>query len=120
MLFADDKAAAGLRYFPDLRGDIDIELRRYQMLRFASFIGFKPPYLYHRPLRDRLSRATMPAAVIWGEHDHFVPRAHGQAYADGLAGAAGRLAIIRGAGHSAPLEQPEATAAQVTALLERR
>lgn len=119
MLFADAKAEMAQRYFPDRRGEIDAELRRYQMLRFASFIGFKPPYLYHRPLRERLQRARMPAAVIWGEADHFVPRAHGQAYADGLVGASGKLAIVAGTGHSAPLEQPEATAALVQAVLAR-
>ena len=119
MLFADAKAPMGQRYFPDGRGEIDVELRRYQMLRFASFIGFKPPYLYHRPLRDRLARAKMPAAVIWGEHDHFVPRAHGRAYAERLPGAGGKLAIIAGAGHSAPLEQPATTAGAVQARLAR-
>ena len=119
MLFAGDQAPMAQRYFPDLRGEIDAELRRYQMLRFASYIGFKPPYLYHRPLRERLHRARMPAAVLWGEHDHFVPRAHGEAYAGGLTGTGGKLALIEGAGHSAPMEQPAATAGHVLELLKR-
>ena len=117
MLFAGNDAVMAQRYFPDRRAEIDVELRRYQMLRFASTIGFKPPYLYHRSLRDRLHRAKMPATVIWGEHDHFVPCTHGEAYAQGLTGSAGRLAIVNGAGHSAPLEAPVMTARQVLALL---
>ena len=47
LLFAGRDAATGLRFFPDGRGDIDEEMRRYQMLRFGSFVGFKPPYFYH-------------------------------------------------------------------------
>lgn len=109
LLFADASTPAGLRFFPDGRGDLDEEMRRYQMLRFGSFVGFKPPYFYNRALRRRLYRAAMPAAVVWGEHDRMVPRSHGEAYAAGLPGAAA-LALVAGAGHSAVLEQPDATA----------
>jgi pimeloyl-ACP methyl ester carboxylesterase len=109
LLFADEHAGAGLRFFPSARGEIDEETRRYQMLRFCSFVGFKPPYFYNRALRQRLYRAVMPAAVIWGAADRMVPRAHGEAYVAGLPGAA-ELTLIAGAGHSAPLEEPDATA----------
>ncbi len=107
LLFAGPDAPAGLRFFPDGRGDLDEETRRYMMLRFGSYVGFKPPYFYNRALRTRLHRAAMPAAVIWGEVDRMVPRAHGEAYAAGLP-AAHDLTIVAGAGHAAPLEQPEA------------
>ena len=109
LLFADEHAAAGLRFFPSARGDIEEEMRRYQMLRFCSFVGFKPPYFYNRALIGRLYRAAMPAAVIWGAADRMVPRAHGEAYVAGLPGATD-LALISGAGHCAPLEAPDATA----------
>ena len=109
LLFAHENAPAGLRFFPSARGDIEEELRRYQMLRFGSFLGFKPPYFYNRALRGRLYRAAMPATVIWGGSDRMVPRAHGEAYAADLPGAVG-LTVIAGAGHSSPLEQPDATA----------
>jgi pimeloyl-ACP methyl ester carboxylesterase len=79
------------------------------MLRFGSFVGFKPPYFYNRALASRLYRAAMPAAVIWGAADRMVPRAHGEAYVAGLPGA-DDLTLISGAGHSAPLEAPDATA----------
>ena len=87
LLFADADAPAGLRFFPDGRGDLEEEMRRYQMLRFGSFVGFKPPYFYNRALAARLYRAAMPAVVMWGEHDRMVARAHGEAYVAGLPGA---------------------------------
>jgi pimeloyl-ACP methyl ester carboxylesterase len=119
LLFADARSPAGLRFFPDGRGDLDEALRRYQMLRFGSFVGFKPPYFYNRALVERLYRAAMPARAIWGEHDRMVPRPHGEAYTARLP-AAGALAIVREAGHAAVLEQPEQTAAVVLDLLGKK
>jgi pimeloyl-ACP methyl ester carboxylesterase len=116
MLFATDDAPDARRFFPDGRGDVEDEVRRYQMLRFSAFVGFKPPYLYHRELRGRLYRAAMPSLVIWGEHDRMVPRAHGEAYSEALPGAHG-LKLVAGAGHAAPLEQPDATADAVVRFL---
>lgn len=112
LLFADGEGALARRSFPDGRGDLDEETRRYEMLRFGSFVGFRPPYLYDRPLVDRLGRARMPALVTWGQADRFVPLAHGCAYAEGL-GRARPLVTVTGAGHSVPLEQPEKLAALV-------
>ena len=110
LLFAHESAPAGLRFFASARGDVEEEMRRYQMLRFGSFVGFKPPYFYNRVLRGRLYRAAMPAAVIWGAMDRMVPCAHGDA--DDVAGLPGAedLTQIPGAGHAAPLEQADATA----------
>jgi pimeloyl-ACP methyl ester carboxylesterase len=112
MLFSSDTAEPALRYYPDGRGDIEEEARRYGMLRFGSAIGFKPPYFYHRPLVDRLYRATMPSLVVWGAEDHMVPVAHGRTYAERL-GKASPLKLIGGAGHAAPMEQPDAVLAHV-------
>jgi pimeloyl-ACP methyl ester carboxylesterase len=109
LLFSGPDAPIAQRLYPDGRGDLDEETRRYQMLRFGSFVGFRPPYFYQRTLIDRLHRASMPARVIWGEADHMVARAHGEAYAGGLAGC-DRLRIVAGAGHAAPLEAPVQTA----------
>lgn len=116
MYFSSAKAELALRYFPDGRGNIDEETRRYQMVRFCSFVGFKPPYLYNRSLIDRLHRANMPALVVWGEQDGLVPVAHGHAYADRLP-LAGELKVVGGAGHSAPAEAPEVTAALIAEFL---
>jgi pimeloyl-ACP methyl ester carboxylesterase len=120
VLFAGRDAAQALRFYPDGRGDTEEEVRRYQMLRLASFIGFKPPYFYDRPLIDRLHRARMPAAVIWGENDRFVPRSHGEAYARGLVGSGGRVHVVQGSGHSAPIECGEVTAGMISSLVTGR
>jgi pimeloyl-ACP methyl ester carboxylesterase len=104
LLFAEPEGALATRWFPDGRGDLDEEVRRYQMLRFGSFVGFKPPYFYHRELRERLHRAAMPSLIVWGGSDRMVPPAHGAAYDDGLPEAAG-FAMIDGAGHAVHLEQ---------------
>ncbi len=109
MLFSSPDSAPALRWFPDGRGDLDEETRRYQMLRFGSFVGFKPPYFYDRALVDRLGRARMPALVIWGEQDGFTPIAHGEAFAAGLPNAR-PLQIIAGAGHAAHIESGESVA----------
>lgn len=116
MLFNDAESALATDLFPDGRGDIDDEVRRYQMLRFSSFVGFKPPYFYNRSLINRLHRIKCPTQVITGENDRFVPRAIAQAYANGINGAKGPE-IIEGAGHAAQLEAPEAVAKLVTKLL---
>jgi pimeloyl-ACP methyl ester carboxylesterase len=118
LLFAEADAPHACRWFPDGRGDLDEETRRYQMLRFGSFVGFKPPYFYHRELRERLYRASMPALVIWGEHDRMVPPAHGRAYCDGL-GAATDLELIARAGHAVQIEQPDRIADAVIAFRNR-
>jgi pimeloyl-ACP methyl ester carboxylesterase len=116
MLFASADAPQALRYYPDGRGDLDEETRRYGMLRFGSAIGFRPPYFYNRPLVDRLHRACMPALIVWGTEDHMVPLAHGKVYAERL-GNASALKPIAGAGHAAHLEKPAEVLAQVTPFL---
>ncbi len=89
------------------------------MLRFGSFVGFKPPYFYDRALHGRLYRATMPSLVLWGEADHMVPLAHSDAFADGLAACQG-LHKIAGAGHALVLEQPDAAADLVLGFLAKQ
>jgi pimeloyl-ACP methyl ester carboxylesterase len=108
MLFASAEDARALELFPDGMGELEDELRRYQMLRLGSRIGFKPPYFYNYTLRNRLHRITSPALILWGEQDHMVPRAHGEAYARLIPNA--KLEIIPGAGHSAHVEKPAETA----------
>jgi pimeloyl-ACP methyl ester carboxylesterase len=115
MLFASDEQPEAIDLFPDGKGELDDEVRRYQTLRLGSRIGFKPPYFYNYSLRKRLHRIGSPALIVWGEKDGMVPRAHGEAYAAGIAGA--KLAIISGAGHSAHVERPEETAKLVSDFL---
>ena len=108
MLFAGPNLPEALAMFPDGKGDLEDELRRYQMLRLSSRIGFKPPYFYNYPLRNRLHRIGAPALILWGENDRFVPPAHGAMYAERIPGAS--LTIIPGAGHSAAVEEPAESA----------
>jgi pimeloyl-ACP methyl ester carboxylesterase len=109
LLFAEHDGMLAKCWFPDGRGDLDDEVRRYQMLRFGSFTGFKPPYFYHRELRERLHRASMPSLVVWGGNDRMVPPAHGRAYADGLPSST-RCEVLDGAGHAVHLEHSERVA----------
>lgn len=108
MLFARADEPNALALFPDGKGEIEDEVRRYQMLRLSSRIGFKPPYFYNYSLRNRLHRVTAPALVIWGETDTFVPRAHGELYAARIPNA--KLTVVPGAGHSVHVEKPDDTA----------
>ncbi len=118
MLFSSANQANAVEMFPDGKGELEDEVRRYQMLRLSSRIGFKPPYFYDRPLRNRLHRITAPTLVIWGEKDNFVPRSHGETYAK-LIPNSGELKIIPGAGHSVHVEQPEETVKLVTDFLTK-
>ena len=117
MLFENDRTPVGHALFPDGRAEnIEDELRRYQMIRFANRFGFNPPYFYNRSLRSRLRRISAPTLVVWGESDRMVPPAHGEAYAEGIPGSNG-VSLVKGTGHSPQAEDPEATAALVTGFL---
>jgi pimeloyl-ACP methyl ester carboxylesterase len=118
LLFASADCPQALEFFPDGMGEIEEELRRYQMLRFSSRVGFKPPYFYNRSLRNRLQRIAAPALVITGESDAMVPRAHSETYARLIPGAA-EATIIGNAGHSVHVEEPEATARCILDFLGR-
>jgi pimeloyl-ACP methyl ester carboxylesterase len=118
MLFSSADQPMALEMFPDGKGELEDEVRRYQMLRFGSRIGFKPPYFYNRPLTNRLHRIASLALVIWGEKDHMVPRSHGETYAKLLPGA-NDLKVIAGAGHSVHVEQPDETAQLILNFLNK-
>jgi pimeloyl-ACP methyl ester carboxylesterase len=119
LLFVNETHPQGLELFPDGMGELENELRRYQMLRFGSRIGFKPPYFYNHSLKNRLYRISAPTLVIWGERDHMVPRSHGETYARTIPSAQ-PLQLIEQAGHSAHVEKPDATAQFVLDFLAAR
>ena len=116
MLFASANQPNALDMFPDGKGELEDEVRRYQMLRLSSRIGFKPPYFYNHSLRNRLHRITVPSLVIWGEHDHMVPLSHGETYAKSMPQAQ-PLRVIPKSGHSVHVEQPELMAEMVSDFL---
>jgi pimeloyl-ACP methyl ester carboxylesterase len=119
LFFAAEEHPAALELFPDGMGKPEDELRRYQMLRFGSRIGFKPPYFYNHSLKNRLYRISSPALVIWGEKDNMVPRSHGETYA-ALIPNAQPLKVIEQAGHSVHVEKPDLTAELVVDFLAGR
>lgn len=108
MLFSSANHSNALDMFPDGKGELEDEVRRYQMLRFSSRIGFKPPYFYNHALRNRLHRISSPTQIIWGGNDNFVPRSHGETYAQLIPNA--KLKMIPSAGHSVHVESPGETA----------
>lgn len=116
-LFRAAGAPEALAMFPDGRMPAERELLRYRMFRLASRIGFSPPYLHHRKLRDRLHRFAGPAAVIAGERDNLVPVAHARAYAQGLRNA--ELKLLTEAGNSVAVEKPGEVAQAVLACVDR-
>jgi pimeloyl-ACP methyl ester carboxylesterase len=115
LLFASSDDELARRWVPDGRMSLDAEMLRYGMFRFATRVGFKPPYLYDRRLHRRLARYGRPALVLWGERDGLVPTAHARAYAEALPDA--RLSIAAGAGHSLHLERPAESALTVLEFL---
>ena len=116
-LFRQADAPEALAMFPDGRMPDERELLRYRMFRFASRIGFAPPYLHDRKLLDRLHRFAGPAVVIAGKCDNLVPVEHAHAYARGLRDA--ELRIIADAGNSVAVERPGEVAAAVLSCVAR-
>jgi pimeloyl-ACP methyl ester carboxylesterase len=116
-LFRSADAPEALDMFPDGMMPAERELLRYRTFRFASRVGFTPPYLHNRKLRGRLGRFTGPSLVIAGQQDNLVPAAHAKAYADGLRNA--ELRIVAGAGNSLVVEKPGEVAALVRNCVQR-
>lgn len=87
----------------------------FEAQRATARVGWNP-YLHNPKLEGRLHRVTTPTLVLWGDADGFVPAAHGERYAERIAGA--RLERIADAGHLPAIERPEAVAEAVRGFLE--
>ncbi len=116
LLFSRADHPAALALFPDVRSDIERGLSQFKAMRFASRVGFKPPYFYHRKLRERLGRFKGEALLVWGDTDRMVPLTHAEAYRTGLGGKT-KLKIVAGAGHSPHVEKPKVVAGQIQSFL---
>jgi pimeloyl-ACP methyl ester carboxylesterase len=72
-------------------------------------------------IRDRadstpdLAGIAVPALVLHGDEDRIVPIGEARAMADAIPGS--HFAAVAGAGHLAPLEQPEVANAVIGAFL---
>ena len=116
LLFSRADHPAGVSLFPNVRTDMERALSQFKAMRFASRVGFKPPYFYHRKLRERLGRFKGDALLVWGDTDRMVPRAHAEAYRTGLGGKT-KLKIVASAGHSPHVERPKLVAGQIQSFL---
>lgn len=67
---------------------------------------------------SRLDQLQMPTLILAGEHDQVVPPANAELLAAKIPGA--QVKILPGTGHLFPIEDPEATAAELTAFLGGR
>jgi pimeloyl-ACP methyl ester carboxylesterase len=111
-LFHDPAAAAAMfAGEPDLDRMLAIYRDQTAFARFAWH-----PFCNDPKLAGRLHRITAPTLCLWGEHDPVVPRAHGERYAELIAGA--RLEVVADTAHAPLLERPEATVAAITDFLE--
>lgn len=116
LMFSRADHPAALSLFPNVRSDMERALSQFKAMRFASRVGFKPPYFYHRKLRERLGRFKGEALLVWGDADHMVPLAHAEAYRAGLGGKT-KMKIVAGAGHSPHVEKPKLVAGQIQSFL---
>jgi pimeloyl-ACP methyl ester carboxylesterase len=112
LLFASPDGDLALETLPTSEPPERIEAALHARVAAARLAWQFP---YDRKLGPRLRRVTLPALVVWGEHDRLVPLAHGRAYAEGLPDA--RLVVIPAAGHYPYLEQPDAFAQAVSTFL---
>ncbi|MEO7402967.1 MAG: alpha/beta fold hydrolase [Burkholderiales bacterium] len=115
LLFADGHSSQALALLPDGRMDVDREVSRYKVMRYASRVGFKPPYFYNRNLRERLHRVRARTLIVAGDSDRMVPRAHADAYSKGIAGS--QLSIVKNAGHALHIDAAAQSAGLVREFL---
>jgi len=104
LLVADPAVAERLLAVPETP---ELTAQRLKGQVTLARVGWNP-YLYSPKLMQRLHRVQAPALIVWGERDRLFPVAMGEAWAAAIAGA--RLAVVPGAGHLPPIEQPECTA----------
>lgn len=113
-LFADADADLARAIMPDRPAQEklpDLLQARHTLARFAWQFPDNPK------LARYLYRVRVPTLIIWGEHDRLVPRAYGEAYRRGIAGAT--LHLVPQGGHLPHVEQPEVCARLVTDFLHR-
>jgi pimeloyl-ACP methyl ester carboxylesterase len=94
----------------------DVALRASINRETFTKLGWSP-YLHNPRLTWRTHRVTAPTLVLWGEEDKLASRDYAQAYAKALPN--GALQVIKGAGHFAHHDQPDAVADAVLAFVRQ-
>jgi pimeloyl-ACP methyl ester carboxylesterase len=113
LLYADPGKARGGADTSSMDGDVERLVTLAQALTsVAKFLWPIPD----RRLRTRLYRVVAPTLVVFGEKDAWVPASYADDFVAGVA--AGRSAIVPGAGHMLHLERPDETIPLVTGFLE--
>jgi pimeloyl-ACP methyl ester carboxylesterase len=112
IIFTDPKSSLALETLPDTpKADAIVStiLGRRTLARFAWQFPDNPRLLRY------LYRARLPALVLWGERDDYVPIAHGKAFHEGMANS--KFATLPKVGHLPHLEAPAACADMMRAFL---
>lgn len=90
------------------------QLEQWDLCREMCFRIAWKPYMYSQSLPHLVSGLSMPAAVVWGEHDRIVPISAGEVYAKALSTS---VQVIPGTGHHVEIEAPQDLARIVQATL---
>jgi pimeloyl-ACP methyl ester carboxylesterase len=113
LLYADP-AAAGRR----LAEPLDEESLTASVRGRVTFARLAwNPYVVDTKLARRLHRARVPAFILWGESDRFIPARAAERWRDVLPGA--EIHILPGCGHLPPAECPEAFTRAVLSFIGR-
>ena len=98
---------ANAAFRPDFASFTD-EQRAVSAANQQTLAVYGGEHFMHDPkLRRRLHRITIPALVVWGEHDGIAPLGYGRDFAAALGN--GHFAPIADAGHFPQIEQIGAT-----------
>ena len=96
------------RFVPNYSQLDDNELQAIARDREATALYGWKPYMHNPALAHWLHRIQVPSLVLWGDQDGIVAPSYGEKLAAALPNA--RFALIAGAAHYPPIEQPEAVA----------
>ena len=113
-LFADPNSPLAMETLPDTpKADAIVStiLGRRTLARFAWQFPDDPRLLRY------LYRARLPALVLWGKRDDYVPVAHGEAFHEGIVNS--EFTAIPNVGHLPHLEVPEECAKLMLAFLRK-
>jgi pimeloyl-ACP methyl ester carboxylesterase len=106
-LFADPKKGQALMTggadLSDIEALKDYYIAAQRRLAMAGKILFPIP---NRRLGKRLYRLTADTLLVWGAEDRLIPPVYAKAWQTQIPKA--HLAVIEGAGHMLPYEQPDA------------
>lgn len=106
LMCADPETWKALKAAPEGANSIEWPIEQTRASEAAARI-FWP--LGNTKLEKRLPSITAPTLLIWGAEDRIMPRSYAKVFQSRVAGPS-ELAVIKGAGHLAELDQPRAVA----------